>query len=63
MDYKKLYYHLFNVVTDSITAIREQNYGIAQKMLMQGQLECEEIYLQAENDGAIKTKCSGREED
>ncbi len=40
--YKKMYYHLFNVVTD---AINEPNYIRRIEILKQGQIDTEEMYI------------------
>ena len=45
MDYKKLYFHLFNTVTDAIEAIERQNYGQAAALLIAAQQETEEMYM------------------
>lgn len=43
--YEKMYYHLFNAVTDALKALEEQNYGQAKSLLEQAQQEGESIYL------------------
>ena len=48
MDYKKLYFHLFNAVTDALQAMEQQNYGQASSILMSAQQETEEMYLDDE---------------
>ena len=48
MDYKKLYYHLFNAVTDAIQAMEQQNYGQATALLIVAQQEAEEMYISEE---------------
>ena len=48
MDYKKLYYHLFNAVTDAIQAMEQQNYGQAIALLIVAQQEAEEMYISEE---------------
>ena len=42
MDYKKLYFHLFNAVTDALQAMEQQNYGQASTILMAAQMYLEE---------------------
>ena len=49
MDYKKLYFHLFNAATDAIEAIEKKNYGQASAILIAAQQETEEMYMD-END-------------
>ena len=48
MDYSKLYFHLFNAVTDALQAMEQQNYGQASSILMSAQQETEEMYLDDE---------------
>ena len=48
MDYKKLYFHLFNAVTDALQAIEQQNYGQAADLLISAQQETEELYMDEE---------------
>ena len=45
MAYKKLYFHLFNAVTDALQAIEQQNYGQAAALLVTAQQETEEMYM------------------
>lgn len=49
MDYEKLYFHLFNAVTDALRAIEQQNYGQASATLMAAQQETEELYMDEED--------------
>ena len=46
--YRKMYYHLFNAVTDALAALEKQNIGQAKELLMEAQQQCEEIYLDEE---------------
>ena len=48
--YKKMYYHLFNSITDALTALERQNFGAAAESLRQAQIDSEEIYLDAEEE-------------
>ena len=50
MDYKKLYFHLFNAATDAIEAIEQQNYGQASAILIAAQQETEEMYKDANDE-------------
>lgn len=50
--YQKMYFHLFNAVTDALTALEQQNFGTAADILTQAQQACEDIYLDAENEEA-----------
>ena len=47
MDYKKLYFHLFNAVSDALQAIEQQNYWQASAILIAAQQETEEMYMDA----------------
>lgn len=49
MDYKQLYTLLFNVSTDALEQIAEQNYGKARDILITAQRDAEEIYINAED--------------
>ena len=40
--YKKMYYHLFNVITD---ALKEDDIIVLKEILIQGQVETEEMYM------------------
>lgn len=46
MRYKELYFHLFGAVCDAIEEIENNNYGTAKEMLIKAQLECEEKYIE-----------------
>ena len=48
--YKKMYFHLFNAVTDALAQMERQNFGAAAELLVQAQQACEEIYLDAEDE-------------
>lgn len=50
MDYRKLYFHLFNAVSDALQAIEQQNYGQASAILITAQQETEEMYLDEEDE-------------
>ena len=45
MDYKKLYFHLFNVLTDAIEEIETGNIFTARDILIKAQQETEELYM------------------
>ena len=45
MDYKKLYFHLFNAVTDALDAMEQQNFGTAKDLLIRAQQQAEEQYI------------------
>ena len=46
-DYEKMYYLLFNAVTDSLRQMEAMNFGTAAEILKQAQMECEEMYMEA----------------
>lgn len=46
MDYKKLYFHLFNVLTDAIEEIETGNIFTARDILIKAQQETEEMYME-----------------
>ena len=48
--YKKMYYTLFNAVTDALEAMAQQNYGQARALLIAAQQQSEEIYMDGEED-------------
>ena len=48
-DYQKMYFTLFNAITDAVESMKQQNYGEAKKILILAQQEAEEIYICAEN--------------
>ena len=52
MDYQKLNHILFNVVTDSLESMAEQNFGQAAACLRQAQQTCEKLYMDGENPEA-----------
>ena len=43
----KYYARLFSGTTDALEALKEQNYGKAQDILIKAQQDAEELYLQA----------------
>ena len=44
-NYEKLYYLLFNAITDALEQMDAQNYGEAKKTLISAQQKAEEIYI------------------
>ena len=46
--YQKMYYTLFNAMTDALRAMEEHNYGIAQQIMERAQQQVEEIFLDTE---------------
>ena len=51
-EYKRMYLVLFHAATDALTAMEQQNYGLAAQFLRRGQQEAEEIYLSEEEPSA-----------
>lgn len=45
--YKKLYYYLFNMVSDAIEMIDNGQCNMAREILIKAQQETEEIYISA----------------
>ena len=45
--YKELYFSLFNAVTDAIEELDARNYGKARMLLVRGQVDAEEQYMDA----------------
>lgn len=48
--YKKLYFALFNRISDAVTALDEKNIGLARNILCAAQQEGEELYLEEITD-------------
>ena len=51
--YQKMYIRLFNAVTDALEEMQQQNFGAARALLVQAQQDCEEIYLDAEDEDEV----------
>ncbi len=47
-DYKKMYLHLFNSVTDALAALAERDPERAERILKKAQIDAEETYIEAE---------------
>ena len=50
-DYQKMYFHLFNAITDALVQLERQNYGLAGDRLKAAQVDGENAYL-TEDDAA-----------
>ena len=48
--YRKMYYTLFNAVTDALNAMEQQNYGQARALLVAAQQQSEEIFMDSGED-------------
>ena len=49
MDEAKLYYRLFNAITDALEQLEEENLGVAKNILRQAQQQAEEDYISGED--------------
>ncbi|WP_295630266.1 hypothetical protein [uncultured Intestinimonas sp.] len=49
--YKKLYFSLFNAVTDAIDQLERQEFQSALTTLELAQRNCEELFIQGEGEG------------
>lgn len=49
-DFKRMYYLLFNKITDALNAIDNLNFGQAADVLRSAQVEAEELYVSGEDD-------------
>ena len=47
MSYKKMYYHLFNAITDAIEEFQTGDVLTARDLLIRAQQETEEMYLES----------------
>lgn len=47
-NFEKMYFLLFNCITDALTELELQNYGTAKELLMQAQQRTEEAYMDSE---------------
>ena len=46
-NYQKMYFLLFNAITDALAQIEDQNYGDAKDILIAAQQKAEELYITA----------------
>ena len=53
-DYQKMYFHLFNAITDALGQLEQQNYGLAAERLKAAQVDGENAYLT--DDDATSTE-------
>ena len=47
-DYKKMYLHLFNHVSDALESLEQQNFGQAKEILVAAQQQAEDEYVESE---------------
>ncbi len=45
VDYKKLYFQMFNAMTDALVAMENMNYGTAWEIIKKAQIEAEEACI------------------
>ena len=44
-EYRKMYFQLFNAVTDALAQLEAMNFGTAKMILIEAQQKSEEIYI------------------
>jgi hypothetical protein len=54
VDYKSLYFNLFNACTDALQDMEQLNFGQAKERLISAQQETEEKYL-SQSDGQVES--------
>ena len=52
MDYKKMYFHLFNAITDALRDMENGDPSAAGQRLIRAQQETEEMYISADDEPA-----------
>lgn len=52
--YEKMYHKLFNAVTDALEQIEICNYGLAERILRDGQQKTESMYIGEESEDEIE---------
>ncbi len=52
--YEKMYSKLFNAITDALEQMENYNYGLAERILRDGQKKAENIYMREEDEDEIK---------
>ena len=52
MDYKKMYFHLFNAITDALRDMENGDPSAAGRRLILAQQETEEMYISADDEPA-----------
>lgn len=59
--YKKMYYHLFNAVSDALEALAQKNYGQAETLLKTAQQASEEVYLSQNGENLLSDSSAADE--
>ena len=54
-NYEKMYFQLFNAVTNALEEAQKMNFGQPKEILIQAQQNCEELYI-SESDTCSKTE-------
>ena len=49
--YKKLYFHLFNAITDALEKLSEQDFDQAREILIRAQQWGESMYIESGKNG------------
>ena len=49
-EYKKLYFTLFNQITDAVEALEAQNYRLAEEILCRAQQQAEEQFISQDEE-------------
>ena len=62
MNYKKLYFHLFNRFTDVLEAMNDGDIFCAKNLLLTAQQETEEMYMSEEEEPVVLTLLENRSE-
>lgn len=52
-DYKKMYFHLFNSLTDILTALNQDDSDTAIELIKKAQCEAEDMYLTYEKSDPL----------
>ena len=47
-DFEKMYYHLFNAITDALRSLASDDISDANAILIKAQCETEEMFIEAE---------------
>lgn len=55
VDYKKLYFIMVDASERAIAAMKQQNYGVAKKILITAERRAEELYIDTAEDEENET--------
>jgi len=59
MNYKEMYYCLFNAVTDAVRNMQACNYGLALDLLKIAQSDAEKLYMQDASENEQEARPQG----